>query len=344
MLLRDSLLISLLVFGSGIGLAGCSQAQSPAESASVAVRPPSPSPKSDSQVGGNAASDQKFNGDRAYDYLKEICELGSRRSGSRGMRAQQKMLEAHFTELGAEVGYQRFVARHPETGKRVPMANMVIAWHPESEERILLCAHYDTRPYADNEIDPRRRRNGVFLGANDGASGVALLMELANHVPEMQLELGLDFVLFDAEEFVFVEGRDPYFLGSRWFARQYLKNADHRYVAGVLFDMVADAELSVYQERYSATWSDTRPIVKEIWSTAERLGVEEFIPRIKYEVLDDHLPLHQIGKIPVVDVIDFEYPDSRNRYWHTLNDAPGRCSADSLGKVGWVIEEWLSGK
>ena len=108
--------------------------------------------------------------------------------------------------------------------------------------------------------------------------------------------------------------------------------------------MVADAKLSIYQEQHSMTWPQTRKITQEIWATAERLGVPEFIPRAKYMVQDDHLPLNKIADIPVCDIIDFEYPDHSNRYWHTTSDAPGRCSAASLEKVGRVLTHWLQTK
>ena len=292
------------------------------------------------------AKGRRFDGRRAYAYLRQLCALGPRISGTPGMRQQQQLLEKHFHDLGAQVEYQRFqVKRHPITGRPVPMANLIVQWRPKARERILLCAHYDTRPRPDRDVDPRKRRSGVFLGANDGASGVAVLMELAHHAAALPTRYGLDFVLFDGEEFVFVERRDPYFLGSEWFARSHQRRPpEHRYVAGVLLDMVGDRNLTIYQERSSATWPDTRPLVQEIWDTAERLGVKEFIPRVGYDVRDDHVPLHQIAKIPIIDLIDFEYPDRSNRFWHTTQDAPGRCSAESLGKVGWVLLEWLASK
>jgi len=291
---------------------------------------------------------EKFNGERAYSYLKQICKLGSRMSGSQGMRRQQELLEKHFADLGGQVEYQRFkLQRHPLTGRPVPMANLIVRWHPESTERILLCAHYDTRPRPDQEPNERLRRNGPFIGANDGGSGTAVLMELGHHIKNLPDRYGVDFVFFDAEEFVFNEREDKYFLGSEWFARDMVANPpNHRYVAGVLLDMVGDAELSIYQERSSATWPDTQSLVKEIWGTAARLGVNEFIPHVGYRgpIRDDHLPLHDIAGIPIIDVIDFHYPDRRNSYWHTTSDTPARCSADSLGKVGWVMQEWLSTK
>jgi hypothetical protein len=122
-----------------------------------------------------------FNGQRAYDNLVAICDLGPRISGSPGMLAQQEMLIDHFQKLGGKVNLQRFRVRHPRDGSEVRMANLLVRWHPDRKERILVCAHYDTRPYPDRDPnDPR----GVFIGANDGASGPALLMELALHVRE----------------------------------------------------------------------------------------------------------------------------------------------------------------
>ncbi len=290
----------------------------------------------------------RFDGQRSYGYLRALCNLGNRMSGSPGMKQQQLLLAQHFQRLGATVTYQRFKAENPlNTRQFVPMANLIVEWRPEAKQRLLLCAHYDTRPLPDRDFNPNLRRNGVFLGANDGASGVALLMELGHHVQQLPKNYGLDFVMFDGEELVYFDGREDigeYFLGSTWFANQYSKQPPRfKYTAGVLFDMVADADLTIYQEAYSATWKQTRPLVKEIWGTAQRLGVKEFIPRVKYEVRDDHLPLNRIAKIPVCNVIDFSYPDyPRNRYWHTTADAPGRCSAASLEKVGRVSVAWLS--
>jgi hypothetical protein len=278
--------------------------------------------------------DIPFNGARAYEYLKQICALGPRPSGSKGMEAQQKLLEEHFGKLGGKVHLQRFKARHPVEGSLVSMANLVVQWHPESKDRVLLCAHYDTLPFP--MLDPHEPR-GVFVGANDGASGVAVLMELAHEIPTLPARYGVDFVLFDGEEFVF-RTSDEYFLGSEFFAQSYVKKRPaHRYRAAVLLDMVGDADLQLYQERNSMAWSDTRPLVEEIWATARRLGVREFIAKRKYEVRDDHLALHNVAGIPACDVIDFDYPA-----WHTRADTPERCSALSLAKVGWVLREWLA--
>lgn len=272
-------------------------------------------------------------GERAFGYLEQICGLGPRPSGSPGMAAQQQLLIAHFRALGGQVELQRFRYPHPLDRTPVAMANLIVTWHPDRAERILLCAHYDTRPFPDR--DPYNPR-GTFLGANDGASGVAVLMELAHRMAEFDSPLGVDFVLFDAEEFVFRDS-DRYFVGSEFFARQYAAQPPpFRYRWGVLLDMVGDADLQIYQERNSVSWADTRPLVREIWEVAARLGVREFIARPKHEIRDDHLKLRNIARIPTCDIIDFDYP-----YWHTEADVPEHCSAESLAKVAWVVDEWL---
>ncbi len=278
-------------------------------------------------------ADIPFNGEQALDDLKEISALGPRPSGSPAMRAQQKLLSEHFQRQGAKVRFQEFRVRHPLDGSVVPMANLIVEWHPERRERILLSAHYDTRPYPDQD---RRNPRGPFLGANDGGSGTALLMELGRTMHDLKGPLGVDFVLFDGEEFVFGE-QDRYFLGSEYFATDYARNPPaYRYRWAVVLDMIADADLQIYQERHSMSWSDSRPLVLAIWDTARRLGVREFVPSKKYEIRDDHLKLHNDGGIPSCDIIDFDYPA-----WHTQDDTPERCSALSLAKVGWVVDEWL---
>jgi glutaminyl-peptide cyclotransferase len=279
--------------------------------------------------------DIPFDGKRAYEYLKQLCAIGPRPSGSKGMEKQQELLQKHFEKLGAKVEYQRFQGRHPETGAAVPMANLIVRWHPESKKRILLCAHYDTLPLP---LMDARNPQGTFVGANDNAGGVAILMQLAEEIPKNKYEYGIDFVLFDAEEFIF-STEQRHFLGSEHFARQYRDNPPaHRYRWGVLLDMVSGKDLKLYQERNSMFWKDTQPLVREIWKVAARLEVKEFIPRQKDAIEDDHIPLHDIGKISCIDIIDFNYPP-----WHTEGDTPDKCSPLSMAKVGWVVSEWLKG-
>jgi hypothetical protein len=287
-------------------------------------------------IGGILLSRLRWNpidGPRAYDYLKQLCEFGPRRSGSPAMTLQRDFLVKHFESLGGKVELQRFTAPDPRGGPPVPMANIIVHWNPQYKERILLCGHYDTLPFPlrDPE-DPR----GAFVGANDNASGIAVLMELAHHMNGLRLPYGVDFVLFDAEEFIFSES-DHFFLGAEYFAREYAAgHANCHYRCGVLLDMVGSSDLQIGEEVNSISWEDTRPLVEALWATAARLEVSEFVAQPKDEVLDDHVPLHDIAGIPTCDVIDFEYP-----FWHTRGDTPDKCSASSLAKVGWVVYEWL---
>jgi glutaminyl-peptide cyclotransferase len=276
-----------------------------------------------------------FSGSRAMEHLEAVCDLGPRPSGSEAMRKQRSMLAAHFRGLGGRVSGQAFQIRDRRTGQPVHMENLIVNWHPDRTERILVGAHYDTRPFPDRDpVDPQ----GTFIGANDGASGVALLMELGRFMPDLEGP-GVDFVLFDAEEYV-VGPRDPYFLGSTYFARGYA--TDRRagdgptYRCGVIVDMVADRDLMIWQEVKSLSWPDTRPVVESIWDVAARLGVRQFVPRPRHEIEDDHVPLRMIGRIPTCDIIDFDFPA-----WHTTRDLPAECSAESLEAVGRVLLAWL---
>jgi hypothetical protein len=282
-----------------------------------------------------AQPEDRFSGERAFAHLEAICRLGPRPSGSEAMRRQRALVAEHFRAAGATVTGQAFRVRDRRTGEPVHIENLLVTWHPDRRERILVGAHYDTRPYPDRDpVDPR----GVFIGANDGASGVALLMELGRFMESVSGP-GIDFVLFDAEEYV-VGPRDPYFLGSTYFARQYA--AAQRagegpvYRAGVIVDMVADRDLEIWQEANSLSWPETRPVVEAIWEVARREGVRQFVPRPGREILDDHVPLRNIGRIPTCDIIEHDYPA-----WHTTRDTPDQCSAESLEAVGRVVLAWL---
>ena len=284
--------------------------------------------------------DIPFNGARAYQYLQDVCALGRRPSGSEGMKAQQKMLEQHFQELGATVLRQEFHYAHPQNNEQVPMTNLIVRWMPERTERLLLACHYDTLP--NPMLDPRDPF-GEFIGANDGASGVALLMELGHEMASLlethQKRYGIDFVFFDGEEFIFTPRGGRYFVGSEFFSRQYADGRlpyEAKYDWGILFDMIGDADLQIPQEANSLWWPDTQPLMDDVYGLAQGLGVKEFVSRRGREIQDDHIMLHNVGKIPTIDLIDFDYPP-----WHTMGDTPDKCSALSLAKVGWVVQEWL---
>lgn len=273
-----------------------------------------------------------FDGRAALGYLNQLCDLGPRPSGSENMQRLQELLVKHFTDLRAKVTRQIFRSRHPVDGTPVEMTNLLIEWFPETKERYLICTHYDTRPFPDR--DPVRPF-GRFVGANDGGSGTALLMELGRHMAALKGRIGVDFVFFDGEELVYDE-KHEYFLGSKFFAQSYkAEPPPHRYRTGVLLDMIGDAQLLVRKEPISMRYA--RYAVDDVWRAAARLGVREFDVRPGPEVRDDHLPLNEIARIPSIDLIDFDYP-----YWHTESDVAAKCSASSLEKVGKVVYEWLS--
>lgn len=288
-----------------------------------------------------------FDGDRAMKYLKELCDIGTRISGSEGMSKQQDLLVKHFEKHGGTVSKQVFEAKAKSRNRPVTMTNLIAKWYPEKSKRIILSAHYDTRPQADEEVD-RTHWNKPFLSANDGTSGVAFLMEIAHHLKDLKCNYGIDLVLFDGEEYIFDKGRfygdgDDFFHGSIHFGEKYEKERRKlpwNYEAAVNFDLFASKDARLAVEGYSQ--SGAPALVSEIWGTASVLNSKHF----KYErgfrraseVLDDHVQLQRAG-IPAVDVIDFDYP-----HWHKLSDLPAECSASTMNDVGRVIMTWLQQK
>ena len=282
-----------------------------------------------------------INADRAYGYLKAICAIGPRTAGSEANQRQRIMVAEHFRKHGATVEEQTFAGRDPLSNTPVQMANLIGSWFPERTERVLLGVHYDTRPHPDEDPNPANRLK-PFLGANDGASGVALLMEIAHHLTDSGTPWGVDLVLFDGEELVYGGGQNQtgdYFLGSKYFAKAYA--ADQRanrgknhYEAALVLDMVGDKNLNIDREPYSLEFAPG--LVRDVWSVAKSLKVPQFRPGTGRAVYDDHLPLNDAG-IPAIDIIDFDYP-----HWHTAQDIPENCSGESLAQVGKVVTAWLN--
>ena len=286
-----------------------------------------------------AQEPSQFDAQRAFEHLKAVCEIGPRVSASKGMKKQQKYIEDHFKDLGGSFYTQPFRVRSPYTGKFVQLDNIIVQFHPKRKKRLLVCCHHDTRPFPDSDrFNPR----GVFIGANDGGSGVGLLCELGRHMQALEGKFGVDLVFFDGEEFVIQRQRDQMFLGSTYFAQQYAAGKfKWKYSYGILVDMVADKDLQIYLEGNSLGYADG--LTRSVWTVAKDLGVKEFIPQQRHRIRDDHLPLNSIARIQTVDIIDFDYPNTTqgNSYWHTEQDTVENCSAESLGKVGSVVLEWL---
>jgi hypothetical protein len=289
-------------------------------------------PKDRTDFAADRVAPAEFDGKRAMEYLRELCKIGPRISGTEGMKKQQEMIVKHFEKLGAKVTWQKFTGE--QRGRRpIEMVNLIVSWHPERERRVILCSHYDTRPIADQEED-RRKWTDEFLSANDGGSGIALLMELANHMKDLKTEVGVDFVFFDGEEYVF-DRRDEYFFGSKYFGAQYRKaRGKTRYTGAVLLDMVGGKNASFPIEPNS--YRLARDLVLEVWNIAKQQKASAFNTDFTWtSVEDDHLALNRAG-IPAIDIIDFKY-----KHWHKLTDVPDNCSAESLEQVAKVLSVWL---
>lgn len=199
----------------------------------------------------------------------------------------------------------------------------LIAKNSEQPPQIIIGAHYDSRIYADNDSDPANHTQPV-PAANDGASGAAVLLELARSLPDDAVPVWL--VFFDAEDNGRIESWD-WILGSR----EFVKNNPLQPRAVVIVDMIGDADLNIYRERNSNV-----ELTDQIWATAKSLGYDnKFIDEYRYSMLDDHTPFIEAG-IPAVDIIDFDYP-----YWHTIQDTPDKVSAESLQVVGRTLRTWI---
>lgn len=275
-----------------------------------------------------------FDGRRAMSYLEEVCRLGPRISGSEGMRKQQELLKKHFESLGLRVELQRFTGSQPSRRVPVPMANLIASWQPDRPRRVILCCHYDTRPLADQEEDPRKWQL-PFVGANDGGSGVAFLMELANHLKDFNTQVGIDLVCFDAEEYIYNPDTDRYFLGSEHFAQAYRQaKPKPTYLAALLFDMIAGRDARFPMELNSVMLAGA--LVRQIWQIAAEQRCAVFVNGFsRVPVQDDHLALNRVG-IPAIDIIDFDYP-----HWHRLSDVPANCSPEPMEQVARVVIVWL---
>ncbi len=257
-----------------------------------------------------------FNAERAYRDVEYQLTLGPRIPGTIG---HEQILDWMQVELESS----KWLVERQElliNGKKV--INL-IASRGEGEY-ILLGAHYDTRILADHDPDPAMQNDPV-PGANDGASGVAILLELARTLPE-DLPIAIKLVLFDAEDNGGIDDWD-WILGSRAFVRELIDKPS----AAIIVDMIGDADLEVYYERNSNV-----TLMEEIWQQARKLGYENiFIPEYRYSMLDDHTPFVEAG-IPAVDLIDFSYP-----YWHTTSDTLDKVSPESLKVVGDTLTAWL---
>ncbi len=268
-----------------------------------------------------------FDSVRAYRYLKEQCALGPRNPGSEGHARAILYFEKHFKSLGFRVELQRFVHRDLADGRPVPLTNILVTVPGRDAKKpgVLFCAHWDTRPRADMDPNPILRDRPI-LGANDGASGVAVLMELAHVLKARRPARTVHLALFDGEDYGRSGSLDEYFLGARHYAANL---PTPRPAYAVLLDMVGDKDLSFSMERNSL--AKNPDLVRKVWDRARALGLAAFKAEPGHLVYDDHVPLLERG-LPALDIIDFDYSP-----WHTLGDTPDKCSAYSLGVAGRLV-------
>ncbi len=273
----------------------------------------------------------QFDGQKAFAYLEKQVAFGPRNPGSSGHAQCLRFIVAEVRQYADSVRLQTFPYADAFTGQQFLLTNVIASFNPGAQKRIFFAAHWDTRPRAD--YDTKENRHKPIPGANDGASGVAVLLEMARQLKLNPPAIGVDLIFFDGEDYGREGHLEEYFLGSRYFAKH---TADYRPVFGVLLDMVGDAKLTLPKEGYSYKYFPH--VVDKVWNIARNLGYIEFEDRVGNFIDDDHVILLKHG-IPCIDVIDFSYPDPSRNYWHTLQDTPDKCSAQSLQIVGEVMME-----
>jgi len=255
-----------------------------------------------------------FDGERAFEDIKTQLGFGPRIPGSEAHLETVNWIIESLEKSGWEVETQELQVNG------IPIKN-IIAKRGMGEPWIILGSHYDTRLFADRDKSAEGKTQPV-MGANDGASSTAVLLELARVIPD-KIKGQVWLVFFDAED---ISG-DVLALGSQQFVNSLEAKPD----SVVVLDMVGDSDLNIPMEKNS-----NPELMNEIWGVASELGYTQFIPAYKYGILDDHIPFVRAG-IRAVDIIDFDYP-----YWHTTQDTLDKVSAESLAVVGKTVNEWLN--
>ena len=272
-----------------------------------------------------------FNGNAAFTHLVAQCDFGPRNPGSVG---HQKALDYFLNVLATladTVSTQSFTEVMPRSKQKVEMHNIIAQFNPKAKKQIMISAHWDTRPWGDRSLSIMRKDQPI-LGANDGASGVAILLELAKVLHDNPQKIGVNLVLFDAEDFGSSGDSWSYCKGSQYFAKN-LPITLPEYAINL--DMVGDANLEIYIERIS--YKQNPSLVLDLWGLAEELKLSGFKKMAYHSIFDDHVPLYELAGIPAVDIIDFDYPDEKTNYHHTYNDIVENCSPESLRQVGTLM-------
>jgi Zn-dependent M28 family amino/carboxypeptidase len=276
-----------------------------------------------------AAATPPFSTDSAWSYLQQQVAFGPRVPGTPGHAAQLAWMKEFLRARADTVVVQDFTHEHTRTGKTIELTNLIARFNPQADAHILLLAHWDTRPTADMDDDPEKQKQPI-PGANDGASGVAVLLELANVLNRHSPPIGVDLLFVDGEDYG-PDGSDMY-LGATYYSANL--PAGYKPMYGILLDMIADLNPVYPQEGNSL---DMAPeIVERVWRTAEQIGLGQYFPRRPGGyVTDDHLKLNRAG-IRTIDIIDFEYGPG-NTHWHTTDDSVANTGPRGLEAVGRVL-------
>jgi Zn-dependent M28 family amino/carboxypeptidase len=283
----------------------------------------------------------EFNADSAYRFTAAQVAFGPRVPNSPAHKACGNYLSAELKRLGARVVEQE--ARLETYNKQLLQAkNIIASFDPENSRRILLCAHWDSRPFADYDPNPANHRKAIS-GANDGAGACGVLLEIARQLGKSKPDVGVDIVLFDAEDWgtpLFDQakyGSTGWCLGSEYWAKNpHVPNYKAKY--GILLDMVSAAGAKFYKEYFSMQYAGKT--VNKVWDTARALGYGDyFIHKPGSGITDDHLEVFKHRKIPCIDIIQYD-PNSDTgfgSYWHTLNDTMDHVCRETMKAVGQTV-------
>jgi Zn-dependent M28 family amino/carboxypeptidase len=256
--------------------------------------------------------------------LQAQVDCGPRIPNSPGAECARQQILTTVGGAGARAGVQRFTLADPYGGDSLRLQNVIASFYPERADRVLLLAHYDTRPRADRDAGPERDR--PIPGANDGASGVAVLLEVAHALDGWDPGMGVDLLFTDGEDYGREGDLDYYLLGARHFVRTM---GAYRPRAVLLVDMVGERGLRIPMEGNSAR--NAPALTQLVFDVAASVGARAFVREEGPAIFDDHVPFLQVG-IPAVNLIDFDYPP-----WHTQADTPDRCAPESLFQVTQVL-------
>ncbi len=283
----------------------------------------------------SADSIPHFNGRKAYEYCKTQVNFGPRNPGSNGHRQALNFLQIELNKFADSVALQNFTYTGYDN-EILELTNIIAKFNPSAKNRIIISAHWDTRPRAEHAFD-KNNVNKPILGANDGASGTAVILVLAELLKSHKPGFGVDLVLFDGEDYGYESDLMNFCLGSKYFASNISEN--NRPAFAVLLDMVGDKDAVFPKEGNSLIYAEE--IVNTIWNIAYNLNATKFIQKESSAVYDDHIPLNQAG-IRTVDIIDSYLigangPDKRRNYWHSDKDDMSNISSETLGQVGNVL-------